>query len=278
MEKLKGICEKFDLTIKKHPAKGHRGYCKACDSIATSIFFDGSPIRCLCEHETEKRDNEYKRIKQIDGRKKIEHLRSISLLGEKYADVCWNNTKTGVNESFDYAQNRCYKYSQMYQAVQEYGYGLYLWGDKGVGKTHLAACIANSLLNQGVPVLFTNLFRISKAVKATYKKGSALSEQEMIDKFTNIKFLIFDDLGSEVFTNSQGDNWLLGLLYDLINERYNSGKPTIFTSNHDLNQLVSERKIMSKTVDRITEMTKGAVIKIKGESWRKKISDNGIPF
>ena len=278
MAKLKIIESNHGGIIKEHPVKGYRVFCTTCDTVMSSINFDGSPVRCLCEHETEERDNEYKQLKQSDSRKKIEHLRSISLLGEKYCDVCWNNTTTGRNESFDYARNRCYKYSQRYEEVQEGGYGLYLWGDKGVGKTHLTACIANSLLNQGIPILFTSLYKISKAIKGTYQKNSVKTEQQMIDEFININFLIFDDLGSEVFTNTQGDNWLQGLLYDLINERYNSGKPTIFTSNHDLNQLVKERKIMSKTVDRIQEMTKGAVMKIQGESWRKKISDKGIPF
>ena len=278
MKKLKVIAEEFDLVIKKHPTTGHRGYCKACDSIATSIFFDGKPIKCLCDHETEERDNAYKQQKQDDVMKKIEHLRSVSLLGEKYSSICWNNTKRGVNDSFEAAYNRCYKYSQIPDEIQKGGFGLYLWGDPGVGKTHLAACIANSFLSKGIPVLFTSLYKISKAVKSTYQKDSMRTEQKLIDEFTKINFLVFDDLGSEVFTNTQGDNWTQALLYDLVNERYNSGKPTIFTSNHDLNQLVKERKIMHKTVDRIEEMTKGAVIMIKGESRRKSISDKVTPF
>ena len=118
--------------------------------------------------------------------------------------------------------------------------------------------------------MFTNLYRISKAVKSTFNKNSVKTEQQLVDEFTNIPFLVFDDLGSETFTSKQDDSWLQGLLYDLINERYNSNKPTIFTSNHDLNGLVAQRKIMEKTVDRLQEMTRGAVIHIEGESLRSK--------
>lgn len=36
--------------------------------------------------------------------------------------------------------------------------------DKGVGKIHLITCMANNLISKCVPVMFTNLFEISKAV------------------------------------------------------------------------------------------------------------------
>jgi DNA replication protein DnaC len=276
-EMLEKIAKDFDLIIKKHPTKGNRGYCKKCDTIATAISFCGNPVKCLCHHLTKKRDEEESAIKQQDKLKQIEHLRHLSLLSEKYKDVRWNVTKTGVNTSFDTAFNRCFRYSQIPDEVQKNGFGIFIWGDKGVGKTHLTAAVANSLLSKGIPVLFTNLYRISKAVKGTFAKGSEKTEQQLVDEFTNINFLVFDDLGSEVFTSKQEDNWLQGLLYDLINERYNSGKPTIFTSNYNLNGLITERKIMDKTIDRIQEMTKGAVIHIQGESRRSKY-DGTPPF
>ena len=66
-------------------------------------------------------------------------------------------------------------------------------------------------------------------------------------------------------------------MFDLINKRYNNQKATIFSSNHSLNSLINERGIMEKTVDRISEMTNGAVIKITGGSLRGK-TDNRILF
>ncbi len=240
--------------------------------------YDGNPVKCLCQHLTEERDREYENQYQHNISKKLEHLKLHSLLGEKYKNVNWNTTKTGINDSFDTAYNRCYKYSQNPEAIRKDGFGIYLWGDKGVGKTHLAAAITNSLLAKGIPVLFTNLFKISKSIKATYQRGATKTELDLINEFSNMSFLIFDDLGSEVFAKNQDDNWIQGILYDLINERYNSGKPTIFTSNYDLNELVSQRKIMNKTVDRIQEMTKGAVIKIKGQSLRKSTYGDKTPF
>ena len=74
----------------------------------------------------------------------------------------------------------------------------------------------------------------------------------------------------EAFTKNDRDTWLQTLLFDLINRRYNAKKPTIFSSNYSLNELVNLRGIADRTIDRISEMTSGAVFKFDGESMRSK--------
>ena len=68
------------------------------------------------------------------------------------------------------------------------------------------------------------------------------------------------------------------MLFDIINERYNQGKPTIFSSNYSLNELVNLRGISEKTVDRISGMTSGAVMKIEGKSRRNTNETRNLPF
>lgn len=225
-------------------------------------------VMCKCEEKQEKLAKENQ--KNFEKMRKIEKLKALSLLGERYKCVTFENSKTGINASFDMAFNRCKKYCELYATTVKNGYGIYLFGDKGVGKTHITACMANFLLSKQIPVLFTNLFEISKAVKSTFNRESSRTEQALIDKFSNIEVLFFDDLGTEIFTKSSGETWLQGLLFDLINKRYNNQKSTIFSSNYSLNSLVNERGMMEKTVDRISEMTSGAVMKITGSSLRGK--------
>ena len=232
-------------------------------------------VMCRCEQA--KREKEQRQQENLDKIRKIEKLKNLSLLGERYKFVTFENSETGINPSFDTAFNRCKKYCELYEETVKNGYGIYLFGDKGVGKTHLTACMANYLMSKCVPVLFTNLFEISKAVKSTFNRDSIQTEQVLIDKFSNIDVLFFDDLGTEVFSKNSGDTWLQGLLFDLINKRYNNRKATIFSSNYSLNSLINERGIMEKTVDRISEMTSGAVIKITGKSLRSE-STNKILF
>lgn len=225
-------------------------------------------VMCECEEKQEQIAKE--KLENLDKMRKIEKLKLLSLIGERYKAVTFSNSKTGINSSFDTAFNRCKKYCELYEKTVKNGCGIYLFGNKGVGKTHLTACMANFLLSKCVPVLFTNLFEISKAVKSTFNRESSQTEQILIQKFSNIDVLFFDDLGTEIFTKTSGETWLQGLLFDLINKRYNNQKATIFSSNYSLNSLINERGIMEKTVDRISEMTSGAVIKIVGGSLRGK--------
>lgn len=208
---------------------------------------------------------------------KINKLKKLSLLGERYKDVIFESSKTGANPQFDKVFNRCEKYCENFKTCLENGHGMYIFGDVGVGKTHLTACIANELLKNCVPVLFTSLFEISKAVKSTFNRTSSNTEQDLINQFASIEFLFFDDLGTEILTKNETDTWLQCLLFDLINRRYNARKPTIFSSNYSINDLVSLRGLLDKTASRIAEMSQSAVMKITGESQRGKFTEK-LPF
>jgi len=228
-------------------------------------------INCRCERKKLEiqRENEIKQEKLS----KIAELKNLSLISKRYENVSFESTQTGHNSSFDKAFERCKRYCENHQKVYENGNGIYLFGAKGSGKTHLTACIANELLKKCVPVLLTNLFEISKAIKSTFQNGFHESEQEFFERFEKVSFLIFDDLGVETFTKNDRDTWLQTLLFDLINRRYNAKKPTIFSSNYSLNELVNLRGIADRTIDRISEMTSGSVFKFDGESMRSKFKN-----
>ncbi len=250
--------------------------CSVCGAkILRTAEFMGikRTFRVMCKCMQKHQEEEKIRQEKLELMRKIEKLKKLSLLGERYKNVTFENSKTGINSSFDRAFKRCHKYCELYEETIKNGYGIYLFGDKGVGKTHLTACMAHNLISKCVPVLFTNLFEISKAVKSTFNRESSLTEQNLIERFANIEVLFFDDLGTEIFTKNSNDTWLQGLLFDLINKRYNCKKATIFSSNHSLNELINKSGIAEKTVDRISEMTSGAVMKIEGVSLRNTKKD-----
>lgn len=262
-------------------SKNQPEICPKChEPTRKSIDYHGEkffvPVICKCEKERmEKEEEDSKNRRKFE---RIKSLRSLSLLGAKYENVSFDTSQTGVNPSFDAAFKRCLKYCEVYRQVLEKGMGIYLFGDKGTGKTHLTACMANELLRNCVPVLFTNLFEISKAIKSTFKKDSSVTEKILFDRFLQVDFLFFDDLGTEIFLKNSDDTWLQGLLFELINGRYNANKPTIFSSNYSLNELVNQRGISEQTVDRIAEMTDNAVMKITGKSRRKNTNSEKMIF
>ena len=243
--------------------------CQKCDT--PRMYVDEKfniKVRCLCACQTEKRDKEAQDIKDKERQREIERLQRVSLIGERYQKVNFELTETGHNPTFDAAFTRCRKYCEVSNTVLEKGLGIYLYGDKGTGKTHLTACMANALIQQRKQVLFTNFAEISKLLRSTFgKKGE--SEAEYINRLATIDFLFIDDLGTERVQTKDGDLWLQEKIFDVLNKRYNNRKPTIFTSNYSIPELISDRGIMDKTVDRIAEMS-SAVLKVEGSSYRMK--------
>ena len=136
--------------------------------------------------------------------------------------------------------------------------------------------MVNELIKQHRPTLFTNFFEISQIIRGTFN-SSKNNEIDMIEKISNIDFLFIDDLGTEKVTKNGEDNWLQEKIFEILNKRYNNKKPTVFTSNYSLEELINARGLMEKTVDRILEMS-SLILKIEGESHRIKNRSNEIPF
>jgi DNA replication protein DnaC len=241
-------------------------YCKKCNTPRLFVN-DTFRVRCLCDCQGQARDNEEKARKERERLKEIEKIQSASLIGDRYKGVTFEKTETGHNATFDNAFIRCQKYCKAADKVLADGLGIYLYGDKGTGKTHLTACMANDLMQNRKQVLFTNFAEIAKMIKGTFGSTTE-SEAAYINRIATVDFLFIDDLGTERVQATNGaDLWLQEKIFEILNKRYNNRLPTIFTSNYSLQELITERGIMDKTVDRIVEMA-SAIINVKGKSYR----------
>ena len=254
-----------DMNPAEEYVKDNDIYCKKCNTRRTRFGFRNK-IWILCECQAEAREKEAEQARQSERQRWLEDLRKASLLGDEYKDATFEKAEI-YSDDFAKVYARCEKYCQVADKVLEKGHGIYLHGDPGTGKTHLTACMANALLFQGRPVLFTNLGEISKAIRATFdKKGE--TEQAFMKKLTDIDFLIIDDFGTERLTKDDQDLWLQEKVYEIINSRYNNNKPVIITSNHTLQEMMTARGLSKKTADRIRQ--KCVVLELKGKSYRVK--------
>ena len=245
-------------------------YCTKCHTrrVSKNIiepFGKRMPVPCESMKEADRKQEEQKA--QQEKLNRLDKLRGASLLGERYRDAWFTKTDLARPADFQKAFQRCHRYCEIADQALENGWGMYIYGDSGTGKTHLTACMCNELMSQMRQCLFTNFFEISKLIKATWNGNSDAAT--VINRICDVDFLFLDDLGTEKLTNNGEDNWLQGQVFDIINKRYNNNKPTIFSSNYSMNQLITDRGMMAKTVDRIGEMST-AMIKLTGESYRRK--------
>ena len=110
-------------------------------------------------------------------------------------------------------------------AVEPNGW-LYLHGSYGVGKTHLLAAIAWSLVDRGVGAFYVVVPDLLVKLQATFNDGSDETFAERFKRIKDADVLLLDDLGAEKSTE-----WAQAQMFDLINSRYLAEKPLVIASN-----------------------------------------------
>lgn len=129
------------------------------------------------------------------------------------------------------------------------GLGLLFTGPVGSGKTFLAACIANALIERNKRVLFLVVPDLLDELRATYNNKGEFSEIDLLDTAREIPILVLDDLGAHNYTE-----WTRNRLYSIINFRLNEQLPTVITSNLSLEEM--ENYLGDRTTSRLLQMSR----------------------
>lgn len=106
------------------------------------------------------------------------------------------------------------------------GHGIWFAGDVGTGKTTLAMLISKAALEKGHSVAIYSLPRLLSLLRATYDDASRYSLLDLTDRLTAVDLLHIDDVGAE-----QSTPWVLEQLYNIVNTRYEDGRPLLLTTN-----------------------------------------------
>ena len=105
-------------------------------------------------------------------------------------------------------------------------------GPNGTGKTHLLAACCRECFIWGRSVRWAYVpALISELTREAF--GEGLSVDDVVEPYTHVyDFLALDDLGKGVLTTRGGD-----FIRQLINGRYNQGRPMAISSNKSLKVL-----------------------------------------
>ena len=120
------------------------------------------------------------------------------------------------------------EYVTNWQKMKQNHMGYLFWGPVGIGKSYLAACIANALLEKEVTVKMTKFNTILNDLFAAEDKT------EYIRSLNGYELLIIDDLGLE-----RNSEYALGIIFSVIDRRIRSGRPLIITTNLPLKEIKS---------------------------------------
>lgn len=192
------------------------------------------------------------RLKEI--KSKIRELLETRGVPKRYSGCTLDNFQT-VGEERKKVLGQVKQYIRRMATIDG---GLFLTGNNGAGKTHLAVAVMREfILNDHLNSHFIKVPELLLNIREHIGKG--WSEKEIIGQYKEYDYLFLDDLGVEKISE-----WALQDLYLILDGRSGALKPTIITSNLGLEEI--EEHIGSRFVSRIVEMCKSVVMEF--DDWR----------
>lgn len=162
-------------------------------------------------------------------------------------EACEFANYQAVNQ--DAAKNlaACQRYTTSWPDRLKAGTGLVMTGNCGTGKNHLAISMAKSIIrNHLASVEITDVMRLTRSVKNTWRHSAESTEDEVIERFSSLDLLIIDEVGVQFGSPTE-----MTILQEVVNARYESVLPTILISNLTFEQL--KESIGERIVDRVTD-------------------------
>ena len=222
-------------------------YCSRCRTVRQKrIEVAGKTIepRCMCACQTaayEQQEQDRKRREFLD---RVEKNRSVGLTDPVLRKHTFENDLGYNPKQMEMAK----RFVQHWEEFQKDSMGLLLWGPVGTGKSFIAGCIANALLDQGVPVMMTNFARLLNRLTDMY----AGDRNTYIDSFNSFPLLIIDDLGVE-----RNSEFAREQVFSVIDSRYRSQLPMIVTTNLTPKEMknptdLSRARIYDRVLERCT--------------------------
>ena len=124
---------------------------------------------------------------------------------------------------------------------------LILSGSVGVGKTHLAAAIINTVIraDNDIDAVYTTARDMIRDIRSTWGSSSR-NEMTTINHYATTGMLVIDEVGVQYGTESE-----LILMFDVLDKRYGNQLPTVLISNLSLVELLA--LLGDRITDRLRE-------------------------
>ena len=138
---------------------------------------------------------------------------------------CTLGNFTAYNESLERAVAQARRLADSFPAAQT---GLFLEGQPGVGKTHLAVAVLKHIIERtAARGLFYDTRDLLRVIRSTYDPSIRTTELEVLRPVMTADLLVLDDLGAE-----KTSEWVEETMNLIVNTRYSERRLTIFTSNY----------------------------------------------
>lgn len=159
----------------------------------------------------------------------------------KYYSDNPDNSGTSPRSVMSRIKQACERYAQSFTPKSD---SILFFGRTGLGKTHLSLSIANEVIAKGYNVVYAPIARVLQQIEREYFSREN-KDSKTLESVINCDLLIIDDLGTEFKTS-----FVTSTIYDIINSRILSGRPTLINTNLSLEEL--ENQYSERVVSRIS--------------------------
>ncbi len=190
------------------------GQCGKFKQTVISVDGKSQTVGCCCECDIKAWDLEQERCMRFE----IQRLREVCITDPDMREKTFSS-------SLDIDRLKKFQnYVENWDTVQKENLGLLFLGAPGSGKTHVAACIANALIDKGISA---GILSVSALLALPIKEHGPFI-QEMLQ----MSLLVLDDFGAERETSYASEN-----VFNLVDNRVKSGRPMIVTTNLTMKDL-----------------------------------------
>ncbi|MCF6780894.1 ATP-binding protein [Stutzerimonas stutzeri] len=167
-------------------------------------------------------------------------------IAPRFRECSFENYRTSVKGQAE-ALSVCRAYVDQFQENYDAGRCLLLLGNFGNGKTHLGCAILKAVVTRfGASALYVPAADFIAALKSSFVRDSAVTEQEIYAELASADLLLIDEIGAQ-----NGTEFERQALHQVIDTRYRNRMPTIITSNLPSSELSAY--IGDRALDRLRE-------------------------
>ena len=207
--------------------------CPICEDTGAA---DGR--LCVCQIETLKR----LAFEEAGKKSPLKFCRFEDFRLDYYDDAYDKKYKCSPRERMETILRFCEEYAAEFDIGS--AQSILMYGETGLGKTHLSLAIAGAVIEKGYHVLYNSAQNIFNELQRE-RFGKAETNGQYEAMLLECDLLVMDDLGAEFstqFTNAA--------LYNIINTRINHALPTIISTNLNFKELEERytRRISSRLI------------------------------
>lgn len=230
--------------------------CETCGTPKTQAWTNG-PLQCAkCAKARRDAYDAERRVQEDEARRQYIIDQAASAVPERYRAALLK----------DFSDQVSTKVRKWIDAVDTTMEQLIVFGPVGTGKTHLACAITRELMLSRLEgkfsrqdVKYTSQATFLREIRKSWD-SSETTEDYVFGLHANPRVLVLDDIGAA--RGNENDTLRLG---ELISDRYDRMKPTVFVTNLTPEQL--KGAVGDRSYDRMRD--NGVQIVLNGDSRRK---------